>query len=113
MLAIKKPRTSFSIPEPLIQEFRQLAGPYGEKRHWLVISAAILVLLDTDAATQQTIMAQVASADIGMGGYEGLIASAKAGELRSAIQADVKASTRAAAKGRSSSPQGQSQSQRP
>lgn len=82
MVVEKKKNVNFDIPAELIAEFDRVSGIGGGVKKWMVVSAAILLLLELPEDAQRHMMWKVAESDFGVQTIGGLIEKAKSGELR-------------------------------
>ncbi len=115
LVSKKKKAVTLGLPPEIADALDQVTGLVNGKQKWLVFSSSVLLFLDSPEDVQRTLMARVASAEIGMGAYEELIAKARAGELRSDVEKSVAPSGRPQSSKRPSRPTsavaGQQQSQ--
>lgn len=81
MVVAKRKNLNFDIPPEISVEFDRLSEGGAGLKKWMVISAAILSLLDLPEDAQANLIWKVAEADLGRGSIGKLIEKAKVGEL--------------------------------
>ncbi len=78
-----KEKFNLMLPVPLMEEFKRVAQPYGPKRKWLAVAAAMALFVQSPAELQEAYVQEIGSADLGVGFAE-LVRRAKSGDLHRA-----------------------------
>jgi hypothetical protein len=84
VVAAKPPNSNFSLPAPIRDAFYEMADTLGKKDRWVVISAAILMLLEADEPKRRAYFGRVYSAKVGEG-FASLVDKAKERKLAGEI----------------------------
>ena len=100
LVSRKKKAVTLGLPPEIADALDEATGIVNGKQKWLVFSASVLLFIDAPEALQRTLMAHVASAEIGMEAFDSLLAKARAGKLRAEIDVAESKSGRTTAKTR-------------
>lgn len=82
MVVADKKAVNLTIPIPVIGEYEAMASDLKRKEKWMVVTAAMLMLMEVPEPVRNYYINQAGSADLAGGSFQDLIDRAKTGELR-------------------------------